>query len=125
MAMKVWHGFPCGHRHRGWEYPPTVLFRSGPMARRRTSHSRWGLTLAALVATGLATASEVQGQVAAPPIGPPAVDFGPVEGPTAPAAAVPWPVYGARPANVPADGPPPPGVPVEMGLLDTITESLF
>ena len=95
------------------------------MAGRWTLHSPWGLTLAVLVVTGLSTASEVHGQVAAPPIGTPVVDFASVEGPMAPAAAMPWPVQSAQPANIPASGPSPFGVPVEMGLLDTITESLF
>src|SRR5262245_61990356 len=95
------------------------------MAGRRTFHSPSGLTLAALVVTGLSAASEVHGQVAAPPVGTPAADFASVAGPMTPAPAIPWPGSGARPANAPASGPSPLGVPVEMGLFDTITESLF
>ena len=38
------------------------------MTGRRTFHSPWGLTLAALVVTGLSMASQVHGQATAPPI---------------------------------------------------------
>src|SRR5262249_3467062 len=125
MAMEAGHGLPRAHRHRGGGKPSTGILRSRPMAGRRILHSPWGLTLAALVVAGLSTASEVHGQVAAPSVGMPAADLAPIADAMAPAASMPWPGYGAPPAYDPTNGPPPPGVRVEMGLFATMAESLF
>src|SRR5262249_10526176 len=97
----------------------------GPMAESRAIRSGWGLAIVALAVSSHGFGGDSRAQVASPPAGSPASDYSHIVDAVEPPSIVFGPTLGTGPASNSSLGAVPVAPRVEMGLFETITDSLF
>ena len=95
------------------------------MARSRIVRLLGGGALALLAVAVLGRGSDARAQTAPMPIAPPPADLAAVLNASAPGPAIFPPITGAQPSSIPGPGRAPAAPRVQLGLFETMSESLF